>query len=270
METIISQVSEAFPRWACIFLAETDAHYNSSFSLTGDWHHLLSRHWPGPGSVPFSLLIRDHWAPFVKSIVYEGRACRVHFQFSAFKSVCAVFFHGAHDLPYSLSDVAYLVQTRPKRTKCLLMGDFNVDLLPTYFCDPYRNFDNRISRHHDERMHLEQLLHACKMQLHDVELVTGELPGFPCSECFSAPITRVPVGAQATICSSLDHVAPTGCNLRAEIHWLVFPSDHAAIIASVHVGKQSCKTFQKGTWMSVRLQLGWTPVRHNNLQIHLS
>lgn len=121
--------------------------------------HRYYRHWPGQGSLPFSILVHRSWAPFLRHVEFKGRACRLDFRQSRMITWSTLFLHmtpgddGFSDAFHEdVFDVAYLANSRPKRSSMVMAGDFNVDLLPTIVSDPFRDLPGRASRHEERRM----------------------------------------------------------------------------------------------------------------------
>ena len=55
IDTFFDEVPEVLRGEA--FLAASDAHLNSQFSLAVDWNHLRSKHCPGHGSFAFTVVV---------------------------------------------------------------------------------------------------------------------------------------------------------------------------------------------------------------------
>ena len=78
----------------------------------------------------------------IRSICREfsalGRAVRIHINDYKYMNTSIVFLHGGHGdaLATSLADAASLLQSRPRGSIPVLMGDLNVDQLPALALDP--------------------------------------------------------------------------------------------------------------------------------------
>ena len=64
------------------------------------------------------------------------------------------------------------------------MGDMNVETLPVSSFDPYVHLPDRTAKHAEERMHFDELLTACGLYLHDIDIITGYPPPFPTMEFY--------------------------------------------------------------------------------------
>ena len=63
-----------------------------------------------------------------------------------------VFLQGGHGdaLAPSLADAAFLNRTKPRGSDPIVMGDFNIDLLPTLAIDPWSAVSGREEKHRCE------------------------------------------------------------------------------------------------------------------------
>ena len=114
-------------------------------------------------------------------------------------SLYAVGFHGAHGdaLLGSLTDVVTLKKRKPRHSQLIVLGDFNVDLLPILEQDPWHDLPNRTQDHRDRRAVLENLCQALKLETAVPDLVVGS-PGGPFKDAAPfVPFTRIPTGACA-------------------------------------------------------------------------
>ena len=142
------------------------------------------------------------------------RQCRL-VDFSRFSTsgFDVIFVHAAHgdDMPHSMFDVAQLYNSRSKKKRpCLLMGDFNVDMLPSLCVDQFQGEPGRNEKHLDLRLHMEALVSGCGMEFHMPSAVYGNPPSEWLVQCSLAPITRAPRGMQHGLPSTLDYCASIG------------------------------------------------------------
>jgi len=160
LEAFITEMELCMQNWSVMFLAESDFHLTADFVPDSDYlqraQHRYYRHWPGQGSIPFSILVHRSWAPFLRHVEFKGRACRLDFRQSRMITWSTLFLHmtpgddGFSDAFHEdMFDVAYLANSRPKRSLLVMAGDFNVDLLPTMVSDPFRDLPGRASRHEE-------------------------------------------------------------------------------------------------------------------------
>jgi len=72
-------------------------------------------------------------------------------------SVFIVGIHNSHGDAQidTLADASYLTRHRPRWSKVVVIGDFNVDQLPSLQSDPFLAEPQRASRHCDERFRLD-------------------------------------------------------------------------------------------------------------------
>ena len=197
---ILQSAEIIWPGWTLLFLCEVDA-VRGSCREVYDGSHTCERHWPGPGSLPLTLYVhrlRRHW---VKSVCWQGRAVRVHLlsrQSDGVPSLnlSVIFTHIAHgeDCPDSMADLAYLIRSRPRGSKVSVLGDINVDQLPSLSADPFHSSPSREQHHKAERMRLENFCDGLNLEVVVPEYVEG-CPGGPFrDDCMFAPISRIPVG----------------------------------------------------------------------------
>ena len=68
-------------------------------------------------------------------------------------SLYAVGVHGAHgdSLLESLTNVVALIRRKPRQAELIVLGDFNIDLLPSLEADPWRGVPQRSEFHQDRR-----------------------------------------------------------------------------------------------------------------------
>ena len=163
-------------------------------------------HDPGVGSHRIAWLIKPELQESLKAVEWRGRCGAVTF---SNRERCGGSFdfgvfgvHGAHGdhLHETLADLAALVRHRSTRTR-LCIGDWNVDLLPVMFGDPWEEESGRAGRHADRRIAVHTFCEALGLQ-QEVPRRSISCPGGPHSDiCVNLPITRIPGGANVL----LDH-----------------------------------------------------------------
>ncbi|CAK0843347.1 unnamed protein product, partial [Prorocentrum cordatum] len=251
LEALIYELEVEWPRWTIEFLAESDAHYNSSFSLGQATRQRYMRRWPGPDSTPFTALVRDAWTPHLKALKAPGRCCRADFNIGKGAAVSIAMVHGGHgdELLPSIADATALANARPRRNCLMLIGDMNVDLLPTPPADPRAGSPRGSRRHQGDRKHLHSFLDTCKIRckLRDIDSFTGNFPASP-THSRAASMTRMPPPGTTAQPSLIGRVASDGCvravrGCRADSY-----SGHAAIAAVADVGLATRAIAGPSTW----------------------
>jgi hypothetical protein len=233
---ILQAVDMQCPDWTVIFLCEVDA-VRGSCSADYNGSHTFERHWPGPGSLPLAIYIHHLRRQYVKSVCWQGRAVRVHLLCKRsdglpLHNASIIFVHMAHGEEHAatLADVAYLIRTRPRRSKVTVYGDINVDQLPNYSADPFEMLPNRHLHHRPERIRLDHFCDEFNLTVDIPEFVDGD-PGGPFAEhCRTAPISRIPIGEQAERShpSLIDYaLAERGFFKSLWLSWRDVPADHA-------------------------------------------
>ena len=162
IRTIIGLVGECRPQWAVIFISESDFLEKASVSVDLSPHRSW-RHWPGQGSRAMRWVIRSDVKHLFHSVAWMGRS-RVLTMASRFGSnkqfLNFVGLHGAHgeSISDSLSDLSTLLSSCQSCSKTLVMGDWNIDLLPSRPSDPFSCKPDRIAHHLDRREVFESWL----------------------------------------------------------------------------------------------------------------
>ena len=136
--------------------------------------------------------------------------------------------HGPHDDQMEFfADLSEVLASRSPG-KTLIVGDWNIDLLPTLSPDPFRDSPERMERHSERRLLLNAFLESSGLEAVIPERVRG-LPGGTWNDViFGIPITRVPTGSQAGLPSLLDSAAfERGLILDSEVCWEFGWSDHS-------------------------------------------
>ena len=94
--------------------------------------------------------------------VFKGRCGLVSFRlndtFKAGTNINFVIVHGPHDDQVDFfADLSEVLATRAPG-KTLIVGDWNIDLLPTLSSDPFRDYPKRLERHSERRLLLNAFL----------------------------------------------------------------------------------------------------------------
>lgn len=142
--------------------------------------------------------------------------------------------HCAHgdELTVSLSDISFLVGSRPLHAIPLLLGDWNIDLAPT-LDNSEAAIQAQLHAHADRRALLSSFAEALALEVKIPEFVHGS-PGGPWAEaCLLAPLSRIPLGdaALSHTPSLLDFpvVHHSFAHAVVELDWDVAPADHALL-----------------------------------------
>ena len=131
------------PWWSILFISETDSHRDGRDGF--DSMHKTYRHYPGASSWAMLFVVRSCMSEFVQSCVWRGRCGAIHLRQRSTldgTNICmnlyVVGVHGGHDALFAdtLADIACLVRRRPFGSRVMILGDWNVDLLPTLSSDP--------------------------------------------------------------------------------------------------------------------------------------
>ena len=177
------------------------------------WHAVFSLKGLGcAGGTPFTFIAMSGHLSSSQTVVCQGRCVKAYFLSSRAKHITVFFTHGGHGeklLP-SLSDVATLAKQRARTSNLILMGDMNVDILPTYSRDPFASTAGRHHRHADERLQSITFLGTFGLKLHDIESISGNLPAFS-QFSLLAPIARMPPWGANAFPSCIDHTTSDGC-----------------------------------------------------------
>ena len=195
----MSLVASVLPWWSVLFISEADAFHDDR--LPHDCTHACFRHYPGAGSLAMVFAIRRDWGPLVKSCKWRGRCGAIHLQqhFSPHTRGVNFFIigvHGAHGalLADTICDVAHLARHRPFGSQVILLGDWNVDLLPSLLRDPWADVGERAQHHRHQRLLLEAFAEGHGFEIH-VPSMCCSVPGGPFGEhCSQTPISRIPTG----------------------------------------------------------------------------
>ena len=177
---------------------------------------------------------------FVAKVLWRGKCGATLLRLpagaaGAYNLIYAVGIHGAHgELSVdSFLDLAWLLARRPFGSRVIIVGDWNVDLLPVLPEDPWCARPMRKSHHAGQRSQLQAFTAVRRLQTIVPKPDGSSLGGPFKAECVSSPITRIPVGesSQAVLPSTLDFaVAAEGTISDACLHWLNLSGDHALTV----------------------------------------
>ena len=276
LHAFLISASSTCPGWAVIFLQELDFIQHPLDTLSFVEGHSVYKHWPGPGSRTLGIVVHREIRSIVANVIWRGRAGGIHLcspfpcelssvrfasQASASASplsstihdcnVVAVGFHGAHGdvLGSSLFDVSstlkFWKRWRGATASVVVLGDTNVDLLPSLACDPFLGA-GRSSHHSDRRSILNAWAEQRSFETCIPEQVYGVPGGRYSKYCLECPITRVPTGVQDGLPSILDFAPATPKTIYScKAYWNVHESDHAllrlTVVCRVHLQKRPKK-----------------------------
>ena len=194
----------------------------------------------------------------VQSIDWHGRAGSILLEVATRQggkssaSLYLVGLHGAHgdELQDSLTDAVVLVRRKPRHSQLVVLGDWNVDLLPTLLADPWGSLPRRSDHHKSRRLVLDTFCTSLKLKT-VVPARVESCSGGPFGEqSIFTPFTRIPVGESSCLHlpSLLDFFAITqDIILDSWIDWLPAFGDHALVFASVQGNAKSFRPVQ-GHW----------------------
>ena len=146
LKAFISSVTQDVKNWAAVFISETDAS-TANLDFEED-AHVQYRHMPGRGCRPMRWVVNAKYKSSLKGCKWLGRAGAL-----TLGNMCIVGTHNGFGatLTSSLLDAAKLVKKRPWGTCPIVLGDFNIDLLPVQHNDPWGQEADRPLRHREER-----------------------------------------------------------------------------------------------------------------------
>jgi len=234
--SIIDAVAEVLPKWGLIFLSEVDG-FRQNHIPNFVSPYTSFRHWPGEGSFAMKFVIRHPIRKFVRKVTWRGRCGAVHlWRRDSINNIhLNVFVIGVHishgDAQIdALNDLAHLLKHRPWASKVLIVGDWNIDQLPTTALDPYSHLPWRDLHHAVERLRLDALAERFHLDVNIPSRVCSA-PGGPFNtDCWYAPISRIPVGDSCanSYPSLLDYaLSSPGLVQDSTLHWHGMPADHA-------------------------------------------
>ena len=130
----------------------------------------------------------------------------------------------------------------------VVVGDFNVDQLPTVSDDPFAGEEGRVNHHFEGRSRLGSFSERFGLQL-SLPNASHGVPGGPFAEaCLRAPISRIPMGlCTLTTKPSLIDYCLFSPDLLAEsvIFWQGVPADHALVAIQLARPPPACRLTRK-------------------------
>ena len=253
LQAVLGLATVNAPWWSAIFISEADAFQDDRNGHEGV--HNVYRHYPGIGSWAMAFVIRSGMGKYVRSCMWRGRCGAIHFCYRGeadllSMNIYIIGVHGAHGdlLADTFADLSFLMHQRPYGSKVAIVGDFNIDMLPTLLNDPWAGDDNREGHHADRRMLLDVFMDHFRLELQLPTYVDWLLGAPFADKCFGVPITRIPVGAATLTCkpSLLSYcVASHGLVEDVRAYWEGVPADHALMVTDctpVYVKHEAAKT----------------------------
>ena len=237
----VGSISWSYPSWSIIFLSEVDHKLRhleefSYFTLDG---HVVMRHWPGHGSFAIMFVVHCSIVPLLRDFQWQGRSGSVHLYStcnSNLQNVNIVIagIHGGHDddLHTSLMHACTVIRKFTRHGLCTaqvaVVGDFNVDMLPSLACDPMADLPGRSLHHFERRCILYSWMETLGLDLVVPNSVVGSPGGDWALQAVLSPITRIPWGVQNGTPSCLDYAASSRNVITGSwIDWTHSFSDHA-------------------------------------------
>ena len=197
-------------------------------------------------------------------------------RFGSARASTAFFFigtHGCHgdSLKDSLTDVVTLVKRKPRFAQLVLVGDWNVDLLPNMAYDPWASLPGREDSHRERRATLTQFCDSVHVDIKIPEIIVST-PGGEFNEvALGVPITRIPVGDKAStdLPSLLDYFMQSRNNdifTDTWIDWIPAVADHALLAARARCF-EIVRTPRRGRWQVADWDdaVGWMAFNADNM-----
>ena len=256
---LIDCASQICSNWKILMVTECDNVRSTTCNILVPAGFCSTRVWPGDGCNAFRLVWRECLDVLPESVRTCGRSGILTFctgwvtraeRQSQF-SIAVV--HGSHDaLEESLADLSTLLPKQHSLHKFLIVGDWNVDQLPTLAGDPWKNLPQRSSHHLERRVVLESFLKAHSLELCLPECSRGVPDSFFDDECLGAPISRVPSELQHRTLGHLPSLLDYGAkskhvSTRCSIVWDARVGDHAWEVFDVDC-KAQIRHFYKSRW----------------------
>ena len=207
--------------------------------------HFVLRHYGGPGTRAMCWIVHRDIIGLLGTVKWRNRAGALVFaqnpKDKGALNFCCIGTHGCHDgdTSGSLGEIVELVKTYGQVKHLLMVGDWNIDLLPTIPGEPWCDEPDRLVRHACERVMLEALCDSVKAQIH--------IP-LPCeTSTVLVPISRHPVGCQDAYQSLLDYGAGTaGTILSSQLDDRFRPADHSWVVTTVDIKTQKTNSRKRG------------------------
>ena len=232
--SLLSVIEESFSTWDVVYLCEADRVASSSFCVEHPRHRVI-RYWPGDGSFAFVFVVHQRLASVPLHVFGQNRACLLELKSSDHGSSTSLSVVGVHG-PHShyrefLSDLSQVLSERKCSGPCACVGDWNVNLANSRFCDFPCVLDSDRNRLREDEEYSDFVGFVTE-SLFEVSCAR-EIASTPDSSawrsaCTNSPYTRVPLGAQLGSPSVLDFgVGSRGVFRDVQGSWKRSPSDHA-------------------------------------------
>ena len=240
LHSISAWASAVHPGWMAMFIPECDNFGQRIPPSAIHSHHTVFRHFPGPGSRPMLWMINSKYFHNVQQVLWHGRCGVLHMRVRRqadqtnlkWHDLWAVGVHLQHDnlLPQSLLQASQVVKSRAKpRHACVcVVGDFNVDQLPSLSVDPWQHEFNRDSHHRERRGILTAWAEALNLEMSLPERCEDLVPKPGSETCIWAPISHIPLGEQQGNPSLLGYAFHSNnLQISCKLRWDGVPADHA-------------------------------------------
>ena len=225
---------ECIKEWHVLFVFEADSRASHDMDLFDKQisGHSVWRYWPGTGSCSMIVAVNRSTKHLYRNIHMHGRTISVDLYKRGSTNMRVVGWHGMHGV-CTLEGIcelrAALAKKRPGAAS-VVVGDINIDLLPSSQSDPYVSEQGRAEHHAEGRAQLGIVCNLKSLDLHIADEVHGIANTKYDHVCMQAPVTRIPSGEMSGLPSILDsamasfHVEVSGFG-----SWNVLPSDHACM-----------------------------------------
>ena len=242
LASVLDCVTASIPNWSALFLPEFDGYTRDIQPPASE--HIVHRHYPGEGSFSIAWTINRKLQNHLQDISWQGRAGSILLEppgrGKRKSSLYAVGVHGGHGdaLLDSFTDIVTLIRRKPRHSHLILLGDFNIDLLPSLAQDPWDDLPDRSECHRARRILLDTFASSLKLETVIPSRVESS-PGGPFGDqAYLAPFTRIPVGActSTQLPSFLDFFMRSSNKeifLDTWVDWLPAVADHALVGATV-------------------------------------
>jgi hypothetical protein len=165
-----------------------------------------------------------------------------------------------------------LVKRKPRRAELVLVGDWNVDQLPMFQCDPWSLRPNRSSCHHDRRVILSTFCDSLGVNTVFPERAVSAVGGPFGEASIAVPFTRVPIGesSETQVPSLLDYFMQKNDMIQdAWMDWFSAVGDHALVVAEVR-GDFGLPPPRRGNWHCNNWQeaVAWMAENASELKDH--
>ena len=251
MSSTIAEIELHVPNWWVLYVAECDAEFKHKPALKHPVHTIV-RHYPGHCSTAMLAVINCRFRPLLHSIEAGGRGMRV--SFSSHQPKFAqhyVFLHGGHGQEFapSLADAAVLLRQCKREAAVVMLGDLNVDLLPTLTLDPFAGHLRRGEKHMAERMLYYEFLRVTGLKEEIPGMVGNPGGAFGHQDFNCAPISRVPLGDSSGLPALLDHYAHKHCEQpEGSLSWHLQSGDHAFLCVRIPAKTNVWRVRPRSTW----------------------